>query len=63
MITLTDTARQKIAEFVADAGEECRGVRVRAAKVGNHTYRYQIHLVREADMEPSDTTVPCEGFM
>ena len=63
MITLTDAARQKIAEYVAEAGEECRGVRVRAAKVGSYTYRYQIHLVREADMDPSDSTIPCGDFV
>ena len=49
MISLTATAQHKIGEFVAEAGPECRGVRIRAARVGSYTFRYQIHLVREAD--------------
>lgn len=62
MITLTEAARTKIAEFVAEAGEECRGVRVRAGRVGRYTFRYQIHLVREADTDASDTVLPADGF-
>jgi Fe/S biogenesis protein NfuA len=62
MITLTETAHRKVGEFVAEAGEECRGVRVRAARVGKYTFRYQIHLVREADTDETDIAVPLEGF-
>lgn len=61
MITVTETAQQKIGEFVADAGEECRGVRIRAAKVGKYTYRYQIHLVRDQDLEDDETSVDLES--
>jgi Fe/S biogenesis protein NfuA len=59
MITLTETAQSKIGEFVAEAGADCRGVRIRAARVGSYTFRYQIHLVREPDTDSSDTT---QGF-
>jgi Fe/S biogenesis protein NfuA len=62
MIHLTDAARQKVGEFVAEAGADCRGVRIRAARVGSHTFRYQIHLVREADTEENDTRLPFAGF-
>ena len=62
MITLTESARQKVGEFVAEAGTDCRGVRIRAARVGSHTFRYQIHLVREADTEDNDTRLPFAGF-
>jgi Fe-S cluster assembly iron-binding protein IscA len=62
MITLTESARQKVGEFVAEAGTDCRGVRIRAARVGSHTFRYQIHLVREADTEENDTRLPFAGF-
>jgi Fe/S biogenesis protein NfuA len=62
MITVTETAQAKIGEFVADAGEECRGVRIRAAKVGKHTFRYQIHLVRDQDIEDADTRIDLDGF-
>ncbi len=63
MITLTEAAQQKIAEFVKEAGDECRGVRVRAARVGKYTFRYQIHLVRAEDLEESDTTMDLDGFV
>jgi Fe/S biogenesis protein NfuA len=62
MINLTDSARQKVGEFVAEAGAECRGVRIRAARVGSHTFRYQIQLVRQTDTDPSDTRLPLAGF-
>jgi Fe/S biogenesis protein NfuA len=62
MITVTETAQVIIGEFVADAGEECRGVRIRAAKVGRYTFRYQIHLVRDQDIEDSDTRIDLDGF-
>jgi Fe/S biogenesis protein NfuA len=63
MITVTDNAKQKIGEFVVDAGDECRGVRIRAAKVGKYTYRYQIHLVRDQDVEDSDTRIDLGAFV
>jgi len=62
MITVSDNAQQKIGEFIADAGDECRGVRIRAAKVGKYTFRYQIHLVREEDIEDDDTRVELDKF-
>jgi Fe/S biogenesis protein NfuA len=61
MITVSETAQQKIGEFVADAGEECRGVRIRAARVGKYTYRYQIHLVRDQDLEDNDTRIDLDS--
>lgn len=62
MITLTDTARDKIKEFVAQADEECIGVRVLAAKVGRHTFRYQLQLTRDRDAIDGDTRVDFDGF-
>jgi Fe/S biogenesis protein NfuA len=62
MITVTDNAKQEIGKFVTDAGEECIGVRIRAAKVGKFTYRYQIHLVREQDLDDDDTRVQLDDF-
>lgn len=61
MITVTENAQAKIGDFVADAGEECRGVRIRAARVGKYTFRYQIHLVREQDIEDGDTRIDLDG--
>ena len=62
MITLTDLARDKIGEFVDQADDECIGVRVLAAKVGRHTFRYQMQLTRERDSIDGDTRVHFEGF-
>ena len=62
MITLTDTARDKIREFVDQADEECIGVRVLAAKVGRHTFRYQLQLTRDQDAIDGDTRVDFDRF-
>jgi len=62
MITLTDTARNKIIEFVDEADDECIGIRVLAAKVGRHTFRYQMQLTRDRDLIEGDTRVDFDGF-
>ena len=62
MITLTDTAREKIGEFVDQADEECIGIRVLAHKVGRYTFRYQMQLTRARDLIDGDTRVEFDGF-
>jgi Fe/S biogenesis protein NfuA len=62
MISVTDNAAQEIGKFVTEAGEDCLGIRIRAAKVGNYTFRYQIHLVREEDVDDSDAKMELDGF-
>ena len=62
MITLTDTAQSKIQEFVAQAGDDCIGVRVLAAKVGRYTFRYQLQLSREQDLMDNDARLDQGGF-
>lgn len=62
MITLTQTARDKIVEFVEEADGDCIGIRVLAAKVGRHTFRYQMQLTRDQDSIDGDTHVDFEGF-
>ena len=62
MITLTESARAKIKEFVDEADEECIGIRVLAAKVGRHTFRYQMQLTRDQDSIDGDTHVDFDGF-
>ena len=62
MITLTESARAKIKEFVDEADEECIGIRVLAVKVGRHTFRYQMQLPRDQDSIDGDTHVDFDGF-
>lgn len=62
MITLTETARDKIREYVDGADDECIGIRVLAAKVGRHTFRYQMQLTRAQDLIDGDTSVDFDGF-
>lgn len=54
MITFTDAAREVLAQHLREAGDECAGVRIRAAKVGKYTFRYQIHLLRQDDLAADD---------
>jgi len=62
MITLTESAREKIGNFVDEADEECIGIRVLAAKVGKHTFRYQLQLTRDDDLMDGDTQIDFTGF-
>jgi len=62
MISLTDTAREKINEFIEQADEECIGIRVLAAKVGRHTFRYEMQLTREQDAIDGDNRVDFGGI-
>ena len=62
MITFTDVAAENIKQFIDQAGEECIGLRVRAAKIGRYTFRYQLHLVREQDVSDDDTKLEHDSF-
>jgi len=61
-MNFTDIARDKISEIVGNAGAECAGVRVRAHKLGRHTFRYQFHLVRNEDLQAGDVVVDTGAF-
>lgn len=62
MITFSDAALDVLRQHLAEAGDECAGIRIRAVKVGNYTFRYQIHLVREADSEDGDVRLEPDGM-
>lgn len=62
MISLSDTAREKVIEFVDQADDECIGIRILAARVGRHTFRYQMQLTRDQDAIDGDHRVDFGGF-
>jgi Fe/S biogenesis protein NfuA len=62
MLTLTDKAREKVGEIVAQQDGEAIGLRLRAAKVGSYTFRYQLHLVRDEDRQDDDVVLEQPGF-
>ena len=62
MITFTDDAKDKVRGFIDGADDDCVGLRIRAVKVGKYTFRYQMNLVRDEDVQEEDTKVEGEGF-
>lgn len=54
MITVTPTAQEKVLEFMAGSEESCIGLRVRATKLGNHTFGYELNLVRDGEARKDD---------
>ncbi len=62
MLKFTEAATDKIKEVIAEAGEGCAGLRIRALRLGRYTYRYQLHLVRREDLHEDDVTVEGDGF-
>jgi len=62
MITLTDIAKTKVKEFIDQAGDDCRGLRIQAIRVGRYTFRYQLNLVRDQDLSDTDTAVEHGDF-
>lgn len=54
MITVTDEAQKKVLEFMEQTTEPCRGLRVRARKLGHHTFAYDLTLVLEGEDTAQD---------
>jgi Fe/S biogenesis protein NfuA len=57
MITLTDTARTKVVEFINQADKDCAGLRVAAHKAGRHRFQYDMTLVLEGEERDNDLKV------
>lgn len=55
MISLSERAVAAVRGFIEQGGDECAGLRIRAQRVGRHTFRYQLHLVRADDLAADDT--------
>ena len=51
MITFTDTARQKVREYMDMSETPTLGVRVVAHRFGRHQFRYELALVMEGENE------------
>ncbi len=62
MITFTKTAADKVKEILSDADDDCRGLRIRAMKLGNYTFRYGLQLTNDDDIVDNDVKVDAEGF-
>jgi Fe/S biogenesis protein NfuA len=62
MVTFSDSAGAEIRRLIAEAGEDCLGLRLRAMKYGKHTFRYQLQLVRQDHITDADQAVEAESF-
>lgn len=61
MITVTDEAKTKIAEYVEQI-DGCLGVRIVARRLGQHHFSYDITLVTDKDVQESDAVTDLGGF-
>ena len=62
MITFTDTARQKVREYMDMSETTSLGVRVVAHRSGRHQFRYELALVMEGESSDKDVVVDQEVF-
>jgi Fe/S biogenesis protein NfuA len=62
MITFTETARQKVREYMDMSETPSLGVRVVAHRSGRHQFRYELALVMEGESSDTDVVVDQEVF-
>ena len=62
MITFTETARQKVREYMDLSETPSLGVRVVAHRFGRHQFRYELALVMEGETSEGDVAVDQEIF-
>ena len=62
MITFTETARQKVREYMDMSETPSLGVRVVAHRFGRHQFRYELALVTEGENSEKDVVVDQEAF-
>jgi Fe/S biogenesis protein NfuA len=62
MITFTETARQKVREYMDGSETPSLGVRVVAHRFGRHQFRYELALVMEGENSEKDVVVDQEAF-
>ena len=57
MITFTDTAREKVREYMNLSETPTLGVRVVARRFGRHQFRYELALMMEGETKDEDVVV------
>ena len=62
MITFTETARQKVREYMDMSETPTLGVRVVAHRFGRHQFRYELALVMEGEASDKDVVVNQDVF-
>jgi Fe/S biogenesis protein NfuA len=62
MIAFTDTAQQKVREYMDMSETPSLGVRVVAHRFGRHQFRYELALVVEGEGSDNDVVVDQETF-
>ena len=62
MITFTETAREKVREYMDMSETPSLGVRVVAHRFGRHQFRYELSLVAEGEGSDADVVVDQEVF-
>ena len=62
MITFTETAKQKVREYMDMAENGCEGVRVTAHRQGRHQFKYELSLVLEGETSADDVVVDQDSF-
>ncbi len=62
MISFTETAREKVREYIAGAGDDCIGLRVHANRRGRHSFQYDLVLAVEGEVGEADARIDAGGF-
>ena len=62
MITFSETAQQKVREYMDMSETKSLGVRVVAHRFGRHQFRYELALVMEGESSENDVVVDQESF-
>ncbi len=62
MITFTETARQKVREYMDNSNGEYLGLRLRANQQGRHSFAYEFHLLSEGEEAEDDVRSDQEIF-
>ena len=62
MITLTETAQQKVVEFIEGENKQGLALRLSARRRGPRKFEYELNLEEAQDQRPDDLVQDFEGF-